>query len=249
MTTDAFIMIVGKAIASPSELVKLSTFKESFLCFAPSEVTRQNERFLRAAKKSGFTSADREVCQQAKAQVINNPQLMVLLQKTANGQVNILSFQQVSQGYQNRRKSLVEKLTEIEQMLGNRIQQANEGALLLCQAIVNNNMNHKEKQWIKNLEEAMVQHLQEAPLKVEELAAIACLSSRQLHRRIQLVLGVSPAKLIREVQLQLARQALESGHFESMIQVALSTGFEHASTFSTSFKQRFGCSPGHYLQL
>lgn len=246
MTSNFFILILGETLASAGELSKLRKFEPGLLCFAPAEVTTKHEGFLETSKKLGFTATDWNFCQEARKQAEETPQLTVILHKTATGQVNILSFRQAFLRGQNNRKSLLERLTEIEQMLQGCIQ-VNKEQQLLCQAIINPELKTKEQQWAQKLEQAMVQHLREAPLKVEELAAMACLSKRQLTRRVQAVLGVSPAQLIREVQLQMAHRELENGEPESVIQVALGCGFEHASTFSTLFKQRFGHSPRQYL--
>jgi len=246
MATDFFILILGQAVANPHELAKLRAFQPELLCFAAEEVSLPHECFLEAIKDLAFTTADWEVCQQATQQVINTPQLTVILQKATSGQTNVLSFQQALGRRQNSRNSLLEKLSEIEQMLSSCLQ-INQESWLLCQAIVQKQLSEQDRVWIRGLEQTMVSHLREMPLSVEELASMACLSTRQLNRRLRAVLGVSPAQLIREVQLQLAWQAFENDQPESVIQVALSSGFEHASTFSTLFKQRFGRSPRYYL--
>ena len=247
MKTDIFMMILGEAVASASELSKLRKFEQSLLCFAASEVTLQHEGFVSASQKMAFTKVDWGICEEAKTQVLQQPQLTVILHKPATGQINVLSFRQALSKRGEQRKPLIERLAEMEQMLGNCIQM-NQAQRLLCAAITIKKLNAKEQRWVKKLEQTMIQHFRQAPLKVEELADMACLSKRQLNRRVKAVLGVSPAQWIREVQLQLALQELERGRPESVIQVALNNGFEHASTFSTLFKRRFGCSPGQYLR-
>lgn len=246
MTTDFFIMILGEAVASPKELSKLRAFQPELLCFAASEFTDQHISFLRTTQTPELTANDCNICQEAKNQAMKNPQTTVILHKSATGQLNLLSFRQAAGGCHHSKKSLVEKLAEIEEMLFG-YRQVSQLQPLLCQAIVHHTLSDKDRNWIKSLENAIEQHLRQASLKVEELASIACLSKRQLNRRLQSVLGVTPAQLIREVQLQLAWQELANGKPESVIQVALNSGFEHASTFSTLFKQRFGRSPKQCL--
>ena len=60
---------------------------------------------------------------------------------------------------------------------------------------------------------------------------------------------LSPAKFIKEVQLQMARKELENGTSLSVKEVAFNNGFELPSTFSKLFKARFGKSPSEYLKI
>lgn len=246
MNFESFILILGNAVASPSELSKLRTAQPDLLCFAPSEVGPQNEAFLQTSKALGFNATDWGICQQAKEQVRYNPQLTTVVHKTNEGQTNVLAFRQTNHAQAKAKTDLLDMLIEIERSLGKRIR-ANRSSLL-AQAIVHKQVSPKDQQWLMSLEKRVVQHLAQAPLNVEEFASMACLSKRQLSRRMQSGFGVSPAQFIREVQLQFALQNLTSGVSESVIQAALSAGFEHASTFSTLFKQRFGCSPRQYLK-
>lgn len=245
MAVESFILVLGEAVASPNELSELRTAQPGLLCFAPSEVSPQNEAFLLASQSLALNAADWGVCQQAKEQANHNPQLTAIVHKAATGQTNMLSFRQVHNAQVKAKTDLLETLTEIEQSLGKRIR-ANHSSLL-AQAIVQKQATPKDQQWLMGLEKRVVQHLAQAPLNVEEFASMACLSKRQLSRRMQAGFGASPAQFIREVQLQLALQNLTNCAVESVIQAALSAGFEHASTFSTLFKQRFGCSPRQYL--
>jgi len=80
-------------------------------------------------------------------------------------------------------------------------------------------------------------------IEVDDLARAFNMSSRQLNRYTKLKTGLTPAKLIKDVQLQLAKKIIEDQKFLSISEVALRAGFEQSSTFSTLFKKRFGISP------
>lgn len=105
----------------------------------------------------------------------------------------------------------------------------------------------QNNEWIKEVEQIVLESIPKHILSVEDLAFQVHLSSRQLNRRIKLITGLTPAKFIKEIQLQLARKELESGRFMSVAEVAYNTGFELPNTFSKVFKKRFGKSPKEYL--
>jgi AraC-like DNA-binding protein len=79
-----------------------------------------------------------------------------------------------------------------------------------------------------------------------KLAKRFLLSLRHLNRKVNQITGLPPAKFVREVQLQKARQILEDGNFESISEVAYSVGFYQPSTFTALFKKRFGTTPSRY---
>jgi signal transduction histidine kinase/DNA-binding response OmpR family regulator len=98
-----------------------------------------------------------------------------------------------------------------------------------------------DKKWVDELTELVKNSFEEnTPLNVENLAALVFLSTRQMNRKLKSITGLSPAKFIKEVQLQAARTALEKGTFISISEVSNNFGFEHPTTFSTIFKNRFG---------
>ena len=105
-----------------------------------------------------------------------------------------------------------------------------------------------DQEWIEGLRQFVENALPETKLDVDTLADAAHLSPRQLRRRLKTLTGLSPAKFIKEIQLERARQALEDGRVVSLSDLAYNCGFEHQTTFSTLFKARYGKSPSAYLK-
>lgn len=105
-----------------------------------------------------------------------------------------------------------------------------------------------DKEWLEGLETFVKERMIEETPNVDELAASAFVGKRQLTRKMKALTGLTPAKFIREVQLQSARKELEDGAVLSVIEVALNHGFVQQSTFSTLFKKRFGKPPSEYLK-
>lgn len=112
-----------------------------------------------------------------------------------------------------------------------------------------NQINEEDKKWIENLKSTIENSLGETTLNVEELAASVFLSSRQMSRKVKSITGLTPARMVREVQLTKARKILEEHTFTSVSDLAFKCGFEHPTTFSKLFKKRFGKSPSEYLKM
>jgi DNA-binding response OmpR family regulator len=108
-------------------------------------------------------------------------------------------------------------------------------------------LDETKQDWIIDLTAFIRDSFDKGGLDVDELANFVHLSKRQLTRKLKEATGLTPAKFIREVQLQTALKALEDGRAISVTEVAIRSGFENLATFSTLFKQRFGKSPSAYL--
>jgi len=85
------------------------------------------------------------------------------------------------------------------------------------------------------------QHLT-APLSVEELAAVACLSPRQFIRSFKAETGQTPAKAVERVRAETARAHIEAG-LMSIDAVARVTGFVDAERMRRAFVRRYGQPP------
>lgn len=106
-----------------------------------------------------------------------------------------------------------------------------------------------DQEWMNGLEQTIKDLFsRNRVLSVEQLAESVHLSARQLRRKVKSCTGMTPGKFIKEVQLQAAMRYLSEGSFESLLEVAQKSGFEHQATFTTSFKNRFGKPPGEFLR-
>ena len=88
---------------------------------------------------------------------------------------------------------------------------------------------------------AMEQHIEE-PISLAEVSEACGSSVRNLARLFNVHLRRSPSTYYREIRLNAARQLLLHGS-QSVLDVALSTGFVSASHFSRCYQATFGRSP------
>ncbi len=89
------------------------------------------------------------------------------------------------------------------------------------------------------------EHLSQ-PLRVTELAAVACVSRFHLVRLFRSGTGASPLRYVRRRRIERARQLLSAQHLP-MSCLAQQLGFFDQSHFVRSFRAETGCSPGQYL--
>ena len=77
---------------------------------------------------------------------------------------------------------------------------------------------------------------------VEELAEKMCLSSSQLHRKLQALIDQAPGQVLRNMRLQKAAGLIKLKAW-SIADICDQTGFNDQAYFSRAFKKQFGCSP------
>ena len=89
--------------------------------------------------------------------------------------------------------------------------------------------------------EAMENHVAD-PLALEDLAAIANVSARQLNRLFRERLGMPAMAYYRNIRLDVAERLVTRSPL-SLTEIALATGFANSSHFSTRYRRRFGIAP------
>lgn len=80
---------------------------------------------------------------------------------------------------------------------------------------------------------------------VEQMASHAHLSRAQLMRLFKQYIGMSPHAFVNHIRLQAAAQLLRQTA-DSVLQIALSVGFQSETHFGKAFKKQYGLPPGLY---
>jgi AraC family transcriptional regulator len=86
-----------------------------------------------------------------------------------------------------------------------------------------------------------------SPLKVSELAAVACVSESRLSRRFREAMGISVGEYVRQCRIRAASRALRYSD-ETLREIALSTGFYDQAHFTRVFKSVKSVTPLEYRQ-
>ncbi|MBC8067975.1 MAG: AraC family transcriptional regulator [Deltaproteobacteria bacterium] len=81
------------------------------------------------------------------------------------------------------------------------------------------------------------------PLRLDDVAAVACFSSYHFHRIFRALTGETLASFIKRLRLERAVYMLSHGPKTSLTEIALACGFASSSDFSRSFRSHYGVPP------
>ncbi len=95
-------------------------------------------------------------------------------------------------------------------------------------------VNHAIDHILRNLE---------TPLRLDEVASVACVSPYHFHRVFKAVTGESMNVFIRRVRLERAVYLMSHASPTTLSELALQCGFSSASDFSRVFRQQYGVPP------
>lgn len=101
--------------------------------------------------------------------------------------------------------------------------------------------------WIAELEALVRKYAGKTEICISRLSFDLATSERQLYRRVKSITGVTPNKFIRIIRLQIAKEAIESGKYRTVSELAHISGFETTTYFSKLFKEIYNCDVSELL--
>jgi signal transduction histidine kinase/ligand-binding sensor domain-containing protein/DNA-binding response OmpR family regulator len=104
------------------------------------------------------------------------------------------------------------------------------------------------EKFLEKLEEIVNRQMHDSELSVETVSRQLGVSRSQLQRRLKQLTNQNPSDYLRTTRLQYAARLLTSKNL-SISEVTYATGFTSLSHFSSSFKEFFGMSPSHYVEM
>lgn len=105
-----------------------------------------------------------------------------------------------------------------------------------------------DNEWLKAVETVFAKVLPDRNFNLEWVASEMSLSTRQLSRRLQKLVGLSPGQYLQEMRLQIAKDQLLQGKYLTVKETGYAVGFRDTPYFSTLFQERFGAPPSAYLR-
>lgn len=103
----------------------------------------------------------------------------------------------------------------------------------------------EDKVFMDKLLAHIEEHLADADLKVDDMAAALCVSRSTLYAQVRQLADMSPSNFLRHVRLTRAEE-LVAGSSLTFSQIAYATGFSDPKYFGKCFKKRTGLSPSDY---
>lgn len=100
-----------------------------------------------------------------------------------------------------------------------------------------------DEQLLQRLDAYIQMNICDSCLDVTTLARKCYMGKRQFERKIKRIKGVSPARYLRNIRMEKAREMLETNQCKSVSQLASLVGYLSSRSFSRAYKQTFGTSP------
>lgn len=104
-------------------------------------------------------------------------------------------------------------------------------------------LSQTEMNWLEELESYILSQLTKPGLSVANIAYKFAMSESTLLRQLKKLTGLTPNQYLREVKLNQAQMFLTNQTYRSVAEVAYQVGFKDPTSFTRSFKKRFGKAP------
>ena len=101
--------------------------------------------------------------------------------------------------------------------------------------------------WLSEFEALIRKYIGKIELNINILSNEMAMSERQLFRRTKAIMGVTPNQYIRIVRLQIAMEAIKTGKYRTVSEIAHLAGFETPAYFNKLFKEIYSFDVGELL--
>ncbi|WP_027707713.1 hybrid sensor histidine kinase/response regulator transcription factor [Zooshikella ganghwensis] len=173
---------------------------------------------------------------------------VILLTAKTDAASRLAGFRYQADGYVAKPYEHEELLAIIQAQLSNkkRIKEYIKASLETNTTLEEGTVDEYTNKVIVNCVSYIEQHYQDDSLSVKQLTEVACLSERQLLRKFQDNIGMSPIEFINDFRLIKGQLLLKQGLRVS--EVAFQVGYSSASYFSRQYKKKYGISPSQALK-
>lgn len=109
-------------------------------------------------------------------------------------------------------------------------------------------LNNRDIQFLQQLRNFVEEHLDKADLDAGQIANHMAMSKTQLYRKVKAVTGFTPHGYLIHYRLNKATKLLLESSL-TVSEIIFETGFNNRTYFYRCFKEKFGCSPGNYINM
>lgn len=104
-----------------------------------------------------------------------------------------------------------------------------------------------DQAWLSEFERLIRKYIGKIELNINMLSSEMAMSERQLFRRTKAIMGVTPNQYIRIIRLQIAMEAIKTGKYRTVSEIAYLAGFETPAYFNKLFKGVYSFDVGELL--
>jgi len=104
-----------------------------------------------------------------------------------------------------------------------------------------------DREWLTKFEALVKKEAGSRELNLNVISQVMAMSERQLFRQIKGMLGTTPNKLVRIIRLQLAWEAITTGKYKTISQIATIAGFSSRAHFKKLFFEMYGIDVAELL--
>ncbi len=109
-------------------------------------------------------------------------------------------------------------------------------------------LSARDKDFLTRTMNIIAEQIETNSVNVDALAAQMALSTSQFRYRLKTITGETPQSYITNIRMQKARQQLDNiSPKTTILDIALSCGYEDQGAFGRAFKRFFGVTPSEYL--
>nr|CAA6805199.1 MAG: Two component transcriptional regulator, AraC family [uncultured Thiotrichaceae bacterium] len=117
----------------------------------------------------------------------------------------------------------------------------------LEKAINHSKLPKRETAFLEKLQHYVREHIANTEIKVSDLAAVVHMSERSLSRKVKMLTGDTPKKMLLTIRLELAAQLLRKSE-DNITNLSCQVGFSDASHFARTFKAHYAMTPSEYRE-
>lgn len=100
--------------------------------------------------------------------------------------------------------------------------------------------SQSDQHWLNSFETVVRKYAGKLEMNLNLISSELAVSERQLFRRVNQILEITPNKLVRIIRLQLAWEAIASGKYRTITEIANIAGYSSRAHFSKLFKEIYG---------
>lgn len=108
-------------------------------------------------------------------------------------------------------------------------------------------ISQPDQLWLNDFEMIVRKYADKQDVSLGLISNELAMSERQLFRRVDQILGITPNKLVRIVRLQLAWEGIASGKYRTISEISNIAGYRSRAHFSKLFKEVYGISVSELL--